>query len=245
MNVNSSELISMTAKLERLNKTAYPSAVKNTLNNAAFEMKKTTLLTSAKKNFNTVRSSSLYRRRGFILVNMASGFDVNRLSSTVGFSDASDPKIRNVVEGLRKHEFGGMIDDGSRYLKDTRSGKNYQNKVRVSNYYDKNKVVSGRSQRRGTRKSKFVARMFRSKMENKPFFMNSMKGNFLVQTKRISRDKNGNVKSRLSFLMMSRKESPVKIKKNKFVSKAGDMEARNIPTYYQQNAEFQFKKALR
>ncbi|AGH07778.1 hypothetical protein CEPG_00030 [Cellulophaga phage phiSM] len=46
-NINNKEVISLTAKLERLNKSALPSAVRNTLNRAAFETKKNIPLVAA------------------------------------------------------------------------------------------------------------------------------------------------------------------------------------------------------
>ena len=49
--VNNKEVIKFTAKLERLHRSSFPSAVRNTLNEAAFNMKKTGLIDSAKKSF--------------------------------------------------------------------------------------------------------------------------------------------------------------------------------------------------
>ena len=40
LNVNSTAVIHLTARLERLNNRAFPSAVRATLSDAAFEMKK-------------------------------------------------------------------------------------------------------------------------------------------------------------------------------------------------------------
>ena len=242
LDVNTDASIELTAKLEKLNKSAFPSAVRNTLNKAALNMKQKGILISAKENFSHVRSPYFFKK--FTLVNKASGFDVQRMQSVVGFSDASNPSVRRVVEGLKKHEFGGMIDDGMRYLKASRTSTNYSKTVQRRNYYKKGNVITGRSGRKGTRKSKFVARMFRSKQENKPFFMNSMRGNFLVRTVSISKSRDGKINAKLKFLMMSRSKTPVRISRNKFITKAGQKEAEMIPQYYFENAQYQFKKHL-
>lgn len=243
LDVNTNETIEFTAKLEKLNRSAYPSAVRNTLNNAAFDMKKSGMLESAKKNFSTVRSPIFFKR--FTAVNKADGFDVNSMRSVIGFVNSSDPSVKRTVDGLEKQEKGGTIDDGSRYLKASRGG-NYGKRVQRRNYYDKNKVISGRSSQargRGTRKSKFVSRMFRSKSENKPFFINSMRGNFLVKTTSI-RSANGRIRANLKFLMMSRDKTPVKVRRTSFVSDAANEQAKKMPMYFKRNAEYQFKKYL-
>jgi hypothetical protein len=243
LNVNNSGTIQLTSNLEKLNRSAFPSAVRNTLNNAAFNMKTKGLLISANENFANVRNPIFFKR--FTEVNKAKGFDVNKMAAIVGFSNASDPKVRNVIEGLYKHEYGGIVNNGSRYLKSSRNSGSYKKKVRKTNYYDKNKVITGRSSGKGTRKSKFVARMWKSDKENKAFFMNSIRGNFLVKTTSISRTSNGGIKSRLKFLMMSRKKTPVKIKRNQFVSEAALMESKMMDSYFKANAEYQFLKELK
>lgn len=241
-NVNNDDVINLTAKLEKISKSAFPSAVRNTLNNAAFDMKTKGLLNSANKNFSTVRSPSFFRK--FSRFEKAEGFNVNKMSSRVGFVDNNDPAIKKVVAGLQKHEIGGLIDDGARYLKDSRTSGSYSKRVRRANYYNKAKVITGRNKGAGgTRKSKFVARMFRAHKEDKPMFLNSAKGNILVKVASISRSKDG-VKSRLKFLMMSRSKTPVRISRNGFVTDAGMDQRKKLPKYYKKNAEYQFSKIL-
>ena len=75
-NVNTDATIALTARLERLNKSAFPSSVRSTLNDAAFEMKKKNILVSAKKNME-VRNPSFFRK--FTGVKRESGFDVKSM----------------------------------------------------------------------------------------------------------------------------------------------------------------------
>ena len=244
LNVNSDAVIGLTAKLERLNKSAFPSAVRNTLNRAAFDMRKSGMLNSARKNFNVIRDKNLFTK--LVIVDKAKGWDVNNLTALVGFANLQDKSHRTAIEGLRKHENGGAIDDGFRYLKEARISGNLNKKVKRENYYDKSKVISGRSGRKGNRRSKFVVRAYRSKKENKPFFLNSMKGNFLVKTKSFKKNKKtGKVNFKLKFLMMDRSKSPVKIRRNNFVSEAAKFQSSKMSRYYKEAAKFQFNKILR
>ena len=134
-NVNNDAAISLKANLERLNKSAFPSAVRNTLNSATFDMKRKTVLQSARKNFNAVKEPKLLRNS--LLVDKATGFDVNKMESTIGLVKLNG-NLEAYVSGLEKQEKGGVIDTGSRYLKGARGGNKANGRVRRENYYDKN-----------------------------------------------------------------------------------------------------------
>lgn len=241
LDVNTDASIALSAKLEKLHKSAFPSAVRNTLNDCTFDMKSKTVLISAKKNFKSVKQPSLLKRS--LLIKKATGFNVNSMTSTIGLI-----KLDNVSDayskGLEKQEKGGVIDDGARYLKGARGSNNLLGKVRRENYYDKNKVISGRSKRKGTRKSKFVARAYMSNKLNLPFFGNTSKGNMLFKTKKFSNSK-GKVSMKIIPLMMSRRKVKSKIKQTNFMSEAGIMTFKKINDFYKKQAEFQFKKYLK
>lgn len=240
LNVNTDAVIALTAKLEGMHRSAFPSAVRNTLNDAAFDMKRKTILESAKDNFNVKQPTFFKRYTG---VKKATGFNINSMGAMVGFLNPSDPKVRNAIEGMEKQEHGGVIDDGLRYLSHTRGG-NLGRKVQRKNYYDRGSVISGRSRGAGTRKSKFVARAYRSLKENKPFFLNTMKGNFLVKTNSISKD-GGKLNIRLHFLMMDRRVKVSRIKATNFNQEASIKTSKKINQFYIKNAQFQFKKHLK
>lgn len=240
LNVNTDALIGLTAKLEGMHRSAFPSAVRNTLNDAAFDMKRNTILKSAQQNFDVKQPSFFKKYTG---VKKASGFNVNGMGATVGFLNPSDPSVRAAVEGMEKQEHGGVIDDGSRYLRFSRGG-NLGRKVQKKNYYNSGNVITGRSRSGGTRKSKFVARAFRSLKEGKPFFMNTMKGNFLVRTNSISKN-DGKLDIKLNFVMMSRKVVKTKLKATHFNQEASQMTVRKMDGFYRKNAQFQFKKYMK
>lgn len=243
LDVNTDASIQLTAKLEKLNKSAFPSAVRNTLNQCAFDMKSKEIPNSASKNFNLKSGTKTVIKKS-LLVEKANGFDVKKMSSKVGFNESSSVTLNAFIKGLEKQEKGGSFDDGLRYLKGARGGR-ISGKVRSENYYDKSKVISGRSKRKGTKKSKFVARAYASKSSGKMIFMDSMKGNFLVKVKSISKDKQGRINMKLNFVMMDRKPNPSKVKATNFVREAGEKQSKQIERIYTQKAQFQFKKYLR
>lgn len=243
LDVNTNAAISLTAKLERLGKSGFPSAVRNTLNDSGFDMKRNTLLKSAKENFPGLKSPTFFKK--YTGVNKAQGFNVRTMKAVVGFLNASDPTVRRAIEGMEKQEFGGIIDDGLRYLKFSR-GNRIKGKVQAKNYYDKSKVISGKSKRKGTIKSKFVARMYRAYKENKPFFMNTSKGNFLVTVKSLSSSReSGKLDIKLNFLMMDRRIKKSKIRRTNFNREAAELTVPKMDAFYKKNAEYQFKKYLK
>lgn len=243
LDVNTKASIQLTAKLEKLHRSAFPSAVRNTLNDAAFDMKKKTVLESAKKNFKSVKQPQLLKKS--LLVVKANGFDVKSMSSKVGLIRLKTD-LEAYVSGLEKQEQGGVIDTGARYLKGARGGNKPNGRVRTENYYDKNNVISGRSRRKGTRKSKFVARMYMSLKLGKPFFGNSMKGNMLFKTVTASTNRNSRqTKYKIVPLMMARNKVVSKIKRTNFMSEAAEKTGKKMETFYNKNAEFQFRKHLK
>jgi len=241
LEVNTKGLDQLGNTLQKINKAAFPSAVRNTLNDAAFEMKKNQIIKSAKKNFKGLKSQTFFKKNTG--VDKASGFAVNKMRATIGFLNAGDASVRRAIEGLEKQEIGGVIDDGLRYLKYSR-GNRIRGFVQKKNYYDPQKVVSGRNRKRGgTLKSKFVARVFRARKENKPMFFNTMKGNFLVTVKSLSSDmKSKKLDIKFNFVMMSRRVKASKIKSTHFNEEAAEATKKMLPELYRKNAEYQFKK---
>lgn len=243
IDLNNDEVIDFSAKLEKLHRSAFPSAVRNTLNQVGFDMKRTNIVKSAKQNFNRVKSPTFFRK--FTVVDKAVGFDINRMSTTVGFVNSTDPKIRRVVSGLIRQEFGGRINDGSRYLKAARGGRT-NGKVKQSNYFGNQKFLKGGLKRRSTRKSNFVAMAYASASTGKSFSINTNKGSFVVRTKSLLSNRRSRKTSfKLDSLMMSRDKKPTSLTATRFMSEAAEMSSKKMNSIYSKQAEFQFKKHLK
>ena len=101
--INTDALVKLTTKLGGLHKSALPSAVRNTLNDAAFETKTWIPITASRKF--TTRKKSFFR--AFSSVEKARGFDINGMKSAAGINPA---KGSQVADGLEGQETGGTIN---------------------------------------------------------------------------------------------------------------------------------------
>jgi len=124
-----SKLVKLTAKLEKLHRSAFPSAVRNTLNEVAFNAKKI-VPKEASANF-TIRQKNLFNR--MTIVNRAIGFNVNKMSSKVGIDGT-----KKISEGLEKQETGGAISNRKILSHDmARVSNSSVKKVKAKNYLKK------------------------------------------------------------------------------------------------------------
>ena len=93
-------------RLEQMSRSALPVVVRQTLNAAAFDVKTDTMPESAKR--------FIHRKATFFQANSgvtpATGFDINTMSSTVGFKPKPNDKSHS-VEDLEQQEDGGHIDN--------------------------------------------------------------------------------------------------------------------------------------
>lgn len=248
LNVNTNANIILTAKLERLKKSAFPSAVRSTLNDAAFEHKRINLPFSAKKNM-TVRNPSFFRK--FTGVNRATGFDVGSMYSQVGFinTDPDKKKGKKAIEGMEHNEVGGSDNEGSMYMSKARSSNSLQKLVRKKARFSKDNLAS-----KSRNKKDFIKNAYKSVKENKPVFIETKKGNMLVQYKSMKKYKRGNktkgitkgsFKFKSDVLMRSRRLNVAKAKATNFNAEAALQTQKQIEVFYNKNAEYQFSKVLR
>ncbi len=240
-NVNTDAAIKLTAKLERLNKSAFPSAVRSTLNDAAFKMKQKEILDSAKDNM-TVRNPTFFKR--YTGVQKASGFNVNTMQSKVGFQDRGEKKAEKAVQGMESNEEGGIDEKGAMYLGKSRTSNSLKKKVRRSARFDKSKLAKGRV--RSKKSVSNTMNLISSYEEKKPTFVNTKKGKFLVQVKGMKYNfATGKNEFQLDFLMRDRKKYKARAKATHFNRQAATKTSKMIDEFYYKNAEFQFKKVWR
>lgn len=243
LNVNTDATIILTAKLERLNKSAFPSSVRSTLNDAAFEMKGKNILESAKKNM-TVRNPSFFRK--FTGVKRATGFDVGSMYSEVGFknTDPNPLKGRKAIEGMEHNEVGGSDNTGAMYLPKARTSNSSKRLVRKKARFDKSNLSKGRvrSKNRVTNTMKMIS----SFEEKKPTFIETKKGKFLVQVTKVDHDYARNKPIfKVDFLMRNRKKHIAKAKATHFNKEAAIKTSKQIEKFYLKNATYQFNKVLK
>lgn len=242
-NVNTDAIIHLTAKLERLNKYAFPSAVRSTLNDAAFEMKKRNIVESAQKNM-TVRNKTFFRK--FTGVKRANGKIINSMFSEVGFinTDANPIKGKKAIEGMESNEVGGSDATGSMYMKKARTANSANRLVRKKARFDKSNLAKGRV--RNKKSASNTMNMISSFQEKKPTFVKTKKGTFLVQVEDVKYNM-GTKKNefKLIFLMRSRKKNVAKAKATHFNKEAAVRTSKQIEMFYTKNAEFHFNRVIK
>lgn len=108
IDINSDEIVSLANKLEKMHRSDFPIAVRGTINKAALNMKQDTLMKTTKDAFNKRHQGNFYKAMS--KVNFATGFDVDSMGATVGFSE-KDLKGNNnyAVKDLEQQERGGKI----------------------------------------------------------------------------------------------------------------------------------------
>lgn len=232
LDVNTNANIILTARLERLNKSAFPSAVRATLNDAAFEHKQKNILLSAKANMD-VKNPAFFRK--YTGVKRASGFNVSSMYSEAGFSPTNEIKAKKALEGMESNEVGGTDRDGGMYVGKTRTARGL---VKKNARFNKNNVSKLRSKSN-------VARMAVALKENKQTFINTKKGRFLVKVNSMEKGSDGKRKIEVDFLMRHRKKFPATAKASHFNREAAIRTSKQMEMFYNKNATFQFNKALR
>lgn len=243
-NVNTSGIIHLTDRLERLNKSAFPSAVRATLSDAAFEMKQKNILESAKKNMKVKQPNFFKANTGVERARFSR--NVESMKATSGFINKKGVKASKAVNyGMEANEVGATDSSGLMYKKATRTGRGL---VRRKNYYDKDKLASKYKSAKFKRGGKSnMVRLVAGLMENKPVKIISKKGTFIVRVISIS---SGVDKKKpdiqLEFLMSDRNgDRTAKTKATHFNREAAQKTQKQIEGFYIKNADFQFKRVWR
>lgn len=173
LNMDNSQVRAYTEKLKRLHRSDLPLAIRATLNDMAFDVKKNTLLQSADKEF-ILRNRTFFRKVSG--VKKATGFNIQNMKSEVGIV----PHGLHAAENLTKQEYGGTIQDRSMIFMDqARISKQKQKKVRRNSYLGTKGLVGGRPLKgygNRSRKSNFVAAAAIGYKENKNVLWKTKRG---------------------------------------------------------------------
>lgn len=108
-NINTDAAVKFTNTLEKLAKSALPVAVRETLNNAAFDVKGVTMPESAQKEF-VNRTKKFFKANS--KVERANGFDLKTMQASVGFYEnrLQNQSTNYAVKDLEEQEVGGTIE---------------------------------------------------------------------------------------------------------------------------------------
>jgi hypothetical protein len=155
LNINTDAVVRFTNTLEKLHRSALPVAIRTSLNSAAFDVKKRTLLKETGKSF-TIRQKNFFKANS--RVEQAQGFDMNNMKATIGMVEGGLKGGNNyAVKDLEQQERGGSIK-GKAFipLKTARVGGSNAKAVRPQNRLSAiNKVVNARNAKGVNDRQKF------------------------------------------------------------------------------------------
>jgi hypothetical protein len=221
-NINTSEVVELTNKLEKMHRSAMPVAVRGSLNDAAFDMKKNQVEQVFKSRFTTRKKNFI---RSHTVANKSKNtFNINEMKSEVGVikgkSDAGDQ--------LEKQEFGGTIANRDFIPMDpARIGKNKKKLVSRKNYLKAVKV----------KKAKNLVRAAAKAGKGNHILYNYT----LFQVKGI-RNTRRKTKLRLLPIYSFKSGRNVQISKQPFLKPAGENSAKKIPDFFIQRAKNKLMK---
>lgn len=235
LNVNIDALVVLTNKLEKLHKSAFPVAVRTTLNSAAFDMKTTTIISSAAHNF-IQRKPTFFKASS--RVNQASGFNINNMKAEVGFHGKDQ-----AIDDLQQQEKGGTIDSRSFVpLNTARTGKSAEKQVRANARLSRIKIVDSRDAKGKNDKEKFIKSVIHAGVGGHVLgYFNGKSVLWRVN----SLNKTDTKQLKLTPLYSFKKGRKVKVESTKFVEEAAEVTIQKMEKMYAAAAERQFQKALK
>lgn len=209
-------MIKYSAKLERLNRSAFPVAVRQTLNDAAFLTKQMVPRVAGQKF--TTRQKNFFR--AFSIVQKAQGFNVNGMVAIAGI-DAT--KGSEVADGLEQQEIGGTIVGRKLIPHDMgRISGSYSKKVKAKNRFRNINIATARNRKPGS----------------KHVLIKKGSGGTVFEVKRVK------TKTKLTPLYVYRRTKKSSVQKRPFMAPSAMFARSKMPMFYVKHAERQFKKAL-
>lgn len=244
LNINTDAVIRHSARLEQIRKSALPSAVRGTLNDAAFDVKQRTMPAHAHTTF-IKRSPNFFKANS--RVEMATGNQINSMRSSVGFfsnnlrSDKGNPADNFAVKDLEQQEHGGKIAGKSFIPLDTARTGGHASLVKPANRLTRilpqNKLVIARNLSGVSKKEKFVKAIFKAGIGGYVLGSNVLGENLLWRVESLW-DDNGSKKFRLTPLYSYSKRRKISVKETSFMREASMDTRKRIDGFYIKQAEF-------
>lgn len=230
LNVNTDAVVKFSHELEKLHKSAFPVTVRKTLNDAALDVKRNTMIQSSKESFIN-RSPNFFKSNS--KVNFASGFNVNSMKSEVGFFQKRSFGNDFSVNDLEQQEQGGKIGGKSFIpLDNARKGGKSTN-VKAAHRITKIGNVIRQSRMRGTKAQTFVKAV--NKAGRGGHFIGGVQRGKNTLYKVLSLKKSGSFT--LKPLYDYRRNRSVKVKSTGFMRRASMQSSMKMEKMYIANAK--------
>lgn len=228
ININSSEVVVFTNKLEKLGGKLLPKAVNSALNKVALDVKKNTMPAESRSAF-TVRQGNFFKANSRVEFSKATTID--KAQSTVGFRDLGGNNY--AVRDLEEQEHGGTIEKKSFIpTSAARGGSNAKN-VRTSLRLKAiKKIVAANKQKGNSEKQQFIRAVYEAGVRG---FVLGHHGT-LWRIDGISRKR-----IRKTAVYRYKKNRDVRVSATRFMEKASMKSAQLLPNYFIKAAEYQIK----
>jgi hypothetical protein len=242
-NVNASEIVQHTNRLERISKNAMPRAVRNTLNQVALLHKQKTLEYQAKKTFD-VKAKTFFKANS--KVEFAKGNDLNSMQSVMGMKTIKKKGQNDfAVENLERQEFGGKTPKRSFIPVSKQKGGKAKTgrgvvkpRARLSQISN---LVNARNAKGKNDKEKFVKSVIHAGVGG--HVLAEFKGrSFLWKVKGFTRDRNGKWKFKIDKLYSFKEGRQAKQKATPFIKPSSNLAMKKVNDIYIKNAEEQFNR---
>lgn len=240
ININADAVVAHTNRLEKMHRSALPSAVRGALNGAAFDVKKNTMPKSAADAFEN-RSPNFFKANS--RVEMARGFDIRSMKATVGFTESGLSGSNNyAVKDLEQQEYGGTIKRRALIPTDTARGGSNNKLVRPANRLSNinNVVVASRARGKSDREKFVKAAVFAGRGG---YVMGEFRGQqILWRINSLERKDRKVWRFKLTPLYSYEQGRNVRVKPTGFMQKASLKSAEKIEEIFIKEAERQIER---
>ena len=239
--VDAKQVETIYAELHKAHRAALPNAVRFTLSDLAFDVKKNTLIQALHKTPMHIKSDSLFK--GNSSLKKATGWDIGAMYSQAGLVDTM--KAGRTMRRMKQQDEGGQLKHEDIALNNARVGTKEGGRVKKIAYKNKIKVWGqpvkfGDTQ--GLIKAVTVSKINRG---GKGKGNAVIYGKILYEIVGFKQFAKNKIKLHLSKLYSTENNRSVKVKPNHFTDKAANLTGVKTEAIFMENARKQLKKFAR
>jgi hypothetical protein len=247
LEVNNDQVYKFTARLKSMHKSDFPIAVRQTLNDLAFDTKQKTLPNEFKRQFTRRNKTFLKSQSG---VKKVDGWNVSTMQSEVGITPREQGG--EAAKELTLQEFGGVKRKSNIYIKAARGGSN-KRPVQPARYFNKmdklrgkpswgNKYARKSHYNMRSRKANFIASAITAHKLGKLLMWNSKSGQTLFLIQSIYLGANGIARVNAIPIADYEQNRMLRIKARPFLKPASDKSQVKAEQFFIRNAKKRFER---
>lgn len=242
LNINSAAVQRWIPQLEAINRSAFPIAIRKTLNQTALDVKRVSMPMETDKAFHK-RKPTFFSATSH--VQFAEGFNVNNMAAIVGF--IAPPGVKesgHATKDLNEQEQGGDID--KRAFIATKEGRTGRGNVRDNFAMKKikNNIVDAKNEQGKNGPEKFIKAAIKAGVGNfviTPW--SNQKGNkYLALIQRLKKGKKGGMIISYKEIYNVKKQRKAHVKATHFMHAAADDSAAKMEKVFNDNVAIEINK---